>query len=194
MRIFKYTNEFRLLLVITLAISISSVAYAEIKKSDLDKNVVMTEKAALLSQVDTVSLYLSSDRVAFAPTLSKGGVIEVEATVLGWDLVSNRDELYGFVSRLIATFISVLEERLPIYAPAIAKTFNSDTDIAFDINAGAARTPVAEWKAGKWEWAAGGGEILTPLPLPGGAPDINEARAQPAGRKGCNCPARVRKK
>ena len=178
------------ILAAVVAMSVAHTAEARIKKSDLKRKVVVTEEAALLSQVDTVSLYLSSERVAIAPRLTKKGIIEVEMTVLDPVLIGNRTRLHNFVSRLIDTFISVLEERLPIYAPAIAKSFDRDRDIVFVINEGATRRPVASWEGGSWTWEEG--EMV---PLAAGEPrpwesDINRVRAMEPARKGCRCPAR----
>lgn len=164
---------------------------AKLKQADLDRRVYVTEKAALLAQVDTISLYLSSDRVVLAPRLTKQGVIEIETTVLAPDLIYDRGRLHDFVSRQIRTFVSVLKERLPVYAPALARSFDPATDIAFIVNASAARNPVARWEGGDWKWEKGG---TIPVPVPDvilEAYDINEARTAVSGRKGCRCPARV---
>jgi hypothetical protein len=178
------------MLVAVAALLAMNTAEARIKKSDLNRKVVMTEEAALLSQVDTVSLYLSSERLAIAPRLTEKGVIEVEMTVLDPVLMGNRTRLHNYVSRLIGTFISVLEERLPIYAPAVAKNFNPDTDLKFIINEGAMRRPVASYSGGLWTWEEG-----QAIPLAAQEPmvpesDINRVRAMEPARKPCRCPAR----
>lgn len=177
-------------LVVAAALLAMNTSEARIKKSDLKRKVVMTEEAALLSQVDTVSLYLSSERVAIAPRLTKKGVIEVEMTVLDPALIGNRSRLRRYVSRLINTFTSVLEERLPIYAPAVAKNFNSDTDLEFIINEGPRRRPVASYSGGSWSWEEG-----QFIPIAAQEPmvpesDINRVRAMEPTRKPCRCPAR----
>ena len=177
-------------LVLMIFLPVVRAAEARIKKSDLRRKVVMTEEAALLSQVDTVSLYLSSERVAIAPRLTKRGVIEVEMTVLDPALIGNRSRLHRYVSRLINTFTSVLEERLPIYAPAVAKNFNSDTDLEFIINEGPGRRPVASYSGGTWNWEEG-----QVIPIAAQEPmvpesDINRVRAMEPVRRPCPCPAR----
>lgn len=182
-----------------LAVSVSAffcLAHAELKSSDLGKQVVLTEKSALLGQIDTISLYLSSDRIALAPRLTKGGVIEVEATILAPELIKQEAMAKDFAVRIIHTFNSVLKERLPVYAPQVAKAFNSDKDVAFIVNAGVDRRPLGVWKNGGWV-----GDYVAEKPqIADNKTDakVNEARAKEAeetknvepGRKGCNCPAR----
>ncbi len=183
----------------------ATTAFGELKEADLQKKVVVTEQAALLTQVDAVSLYLASERVSFAPKLSPEDIIDVEVTVLARELRDNRKRLQDFVTRQIRTFISVLEDRLPIYAPSIAKSFNPDTDLAFHINEGPERSPLATYSAGQWRWVNGAAGVektpsaapaaSLPPPLPSKAQetasaknsDLNDAPA-PA-KKGCNCPA-----
>ncbi len=170
--------------IIAILLIFGAVAHAEIKKADLNKPVVLTERAALLTQVDTVSLYLSSDRVALAPRLTKDGVIDVEMTVLAPDLQYDRGRLQAYAQRLIRTFTDVLAERLPVYAPAVAKTFDAKRDVRFEIDAGAGRTPMAVWTGGAWGWKAG-------APVASGTSgELNTARAMDAAPKACNCPAR----
>jgi len=186
----------RISVVVALFLSVVFLAFpvsAEIKKADLQKRVFLTEEAELLTQVDTISLYLSSDRVVFAPRLTKSGAVEVEATVLSPDLIADAGKMQSFISRLVDTFISVLNERLPIFAPMVARTFDSSKDIIFIVNAGAERKPVGVWKGGMWqvEQVAGvEGEITA-------SSELNQARAiesestdKSLGRKGCGCPVR----
>lgn len=186
-----------------------AVGSATITESALKKKVVITEEAALLQQVDTVSLYLSSNKIAFAPRLA-GGVIEVETTVLAPELIAHRAKAKEFVTRTIGTFISVLKERLPIYAPDIAARFDPAKDIAFHVNSGTSRTPLGAWKGGAWEDAVAVAPKAAPAaatpavvePAAAGAPPAGKAFAQKSavkeeeikevkpGPKGCACPAR----
>lgn len=158
-------------------------SFAEIKKEDLSKNVVLTEEAMLLSQVDTVSLYLTSDRAVFAPRLSNG-IVEIDMTVLASDLVSDSAKMKDYSSRIINTFISVLSERLPDFAPMIAKTFSPEKDIVFTISAGADKTPAGSWKSGKLEMGS------TDVKLP--ESQANNA-IEPSPKKGKNCACPVRR-
>lgn len=182
------------LALLSVSVVVTTAAFAEIRQSDLDKKVVVTEEAALLSQADAVSLYLSSDRVAFAPRLTKAGIIEVEVTVLAPDLIANKGKLREFVERLVGTFVSVLKERLPVYAPVVAKRFDSERDIVFVVNSGAARTPVGIFKGGMWQE---GIEATSTMATSTATDELIEARALESkeasgavGRKGCRCPAR----
>ncbi len=175
-------NRMSLLPALLLMLAAAPAA-AELSQRDLDKRVTMTEKAALLQQVDTVSLYLSSERVKLAPRLTDAGVVDVEMTVLDPYLAADRARLRDFVVRNVTTFNDVLAERLPIYAPALAKEFDAKRDVRFRINRGAARVPVATWSGGQFAWVAG-------TAAPAADEDLNTVRAMDAGPKGCDCPAR----
>lgn len=165
----------------------ASTSLCKITKGDLDKKVVVSEEAALLSQVDAVSLHLSSQRVAYAPRPLKSGVIEVEATVLDQKLIGNRKQLEEFVTRQINAFVSALQERLPIYAPSIAKGFNPDTDMVFKVNAGKERNPIADWSGGQWYWAS------TSYSSDDGRLQAKSAPQQSRGTKSSSLPPQVSK-
>lgn len=186
-----FTTVLAILLISLFAIPSSAV----IKKADLQKRNVLTEEAELLSQVDTISLYLSSDRIVFAPRLTKAGVIEVETTVLSRDLTANVGRLKSYVERIVDTFVSVLKERLPVYAPAVAKSFDSEKDIVFIVNAGVERRSVGCLKGGVWQDLVAA-QVVT-AESPPAIVELNDIRAEEAdagaesaGRKGCGCPAR----
>lgn len=177
---------------------IATPLFAELKKSDLEKQVVMTEEATLLGQVDTVCLYLSSAKVSLTPSMAKDNVIAVKMTALSRDLVSNPVKLKSYSLRIINTFKSVLTERLPIYAPAVAGKFDFNRDVSFDIASTAARIPAAEYKNGIWKDVGGKSAIVVsqvatepesasqPQPETYGEAEQN---ASPKSKKGCNCPA-----
>ncbi|MBT3181678.1 MAG: hypothetical protein HN337_04120 [Deltaproteobacteria bacterium] len=191
--------KYQYLLAIALSIVLlgSTEVGAEIKSSDLTKQVTLTEEAALLTQVDAVSLYMSSDKVAFAPRLNNANIIEVETTVLDNNLLANSSAMQGFVTRTIDSFVSVLQERLPIYAPSVASKFRKNGDVKFMINAGGERKPVAMWYAGKWYWDKAWTPYAAPVVNYGVAPYravpnhvVGDVAAQAKGKLGCNCPAR----
>lgn len=167
-------------------------AGAEMRKTDLQRRITVTEEGALLSQVDTISLYLSSDRIALAPRLAAGGLIEVEATVLTPDLCADFSKLKGYVGRICDTFISVLKERLPIYTPGLAKRFDPSKDIVFIVNAGSERTPVGTMKNCILEDANAEGAAVVAAP----DSDLNKTRAIEAeesnthGKVSCGCPVK----
>jgi hypothetical protein len=193
-------------------------AQGKIKQADLSRQTVVTEQAALLNQVDTVSLYLTSPKVSYAPRLSPQGIIEVEVTVLDPALIRDRAKLEDFVSRQVRTFTSVLMERLPIYAPAVAAHFNPQTDMTFFVNAGANRQRVATVSGNAWVWWKEGASAAVPPPAaasaptpmpakasaipppapaagkgkqaPAPVPASKEASAAEGGKKGCGCPVR----
>ncbi len=197
--------KYRYLLVIALSLVLlgSVEARAEIKSSDLTKQVTLTEEAALLTQVDAVSLYMTSDKVAFAPRLNNANVIEVETTVLDRNLLANSNSLRNYVDRTINSFISVLQERLPRYAPSVASKFRRNSDIKFMVNAGGERKPVAMWYAGKWYWDKGWTPgYAAPVANYGAAQHysapyysapqqkVGNIATEPKGKLGCDCPAR----
>ena len=177
--------------MIVAATSIAPIAQGKIRDSDLRKNVVMTQEAALLQQADTVCLYLSSERASLVPRL-RGDAIEVEITVLAPELASNRAAAAEFASRLAKTFLSVMEERLPIYAPDVAASFDAGMDVVFHANLGSSRGPLGRLTAEGW--------VKTPYVSASAVPPQqdavgNQARlseAPPGNEKGkaCNCPAR----
>lgn len=175
----------------------SRSASAEPKNTDLSGQVVLTEEAVLLSQVDTVSLYLSSNKLQLAPRLNKDKVVEVETTVLDAGLIADPAKLTKFVTRISDTFVSVLKERLPVYAPALAEKFDLKKDIIFNVNTGAGRSPFGVIKGGTFKLAANVAAVSDDSP-----PVVPEISAEPAvpsaadgagtvGKKGCGgCPAR----
>ena len=177
--------------VALVVLALALPAHAEIRKSDLRKNVVVTQEAAILQQADTVCLYLSSERASLAPRL-RGGVIEVEITVLAPELTSNRAAAVEFASRLARTFLSVFEERLPIYAPDVAASFDAVKDVVFHANLGAARTPLGRLTAGGLAGAPVAPDRTAPLPAEAVGEGIRLSEAPPGNEKGkaCGCPAR----
>lgn len=197
-------------LVVTAAILavclIPLTGSSKLNDSDLNKQVILTQGAALLTQVDAVSLYLSSGKVAYAPRLDPDNVIDVEVTVISMELRNNRQKLKDFVNRQIHTFISVLQDRLPIYAPAIAKSFNPDTDLRFRIDEGSQRAPVASYTGGAWSWDPNAENVAvfnssqekgnvqanaSRAPAFAGTPitDSETQSVQPKKRNGCGCPS-----
>lgn len=182
----------RLFGAIAIFAAFGSSAQAAIRQADLKKKVVVTEQAALLQQVDTVSLYLTSPRVSLAPRL-KGEVIEVEATVLDPALSAKPAKAKEFVARLIETFISTLAERLPVYAPDIAERFDREKDVRFIVNAGKARAPVGVWEGGGWQPSASAAlpaAAEAPATAAAAAPEEEVKESPPPSPKGCGCPAR----
>ncbi len=174
-----------------------SVIKAGISKTDLSKGVVLTEEATLLTQVDAVSLHLSSENIKFAPRLTESGLIDVETTVLSKKLLQDKEKLNSFLDRNVKTFIALLKERLPIYAPSIAKNFNPNSQIRFNVNSGAKREAVAVWSGGAWSWD----KAFVPAPAvvesstfaaqsPEAYAPATEEKPRGKGKLSCDCPAR----
>jgi len=187
--------------VMVFVVFVSCRAFADMSSVDLNNKVVLTEGAVLLSQVDAVSLYLTSNRIAYAPRLTVDKKIEVEVTVLSKRLIDNSVQMQSFVLRGIKTFISVLKDRLPTYAPSIAQSFDENEDIIFVVDAGAGRVPVARWYAGKWTWK---GAWASTAPVKNtsesaissetsvGASKVKRKKhhkPRGKGKLGCDCPA-----
>lgn len=181
-----------------LALSIGGQASAYIQEADLNSKVVVTERQQLLAQVDTVSLYLTSDRVGYEPELTFDRTIKVEVTVLSQDLFNDRKAMQDFVSRQISVFKRELTRRLYWAAPSIARNFNPETDLLFIINEGDRRHTVAQVGGSGWQWLNKG--KATPVyssktskrTKRKSETGLSEARSQ--GRTSCNCPALVGKK
>jgi hypothetical protein len=174
------------LMAMVCVVMLPAASFCEIKGDDLKKEVVMTEEAALLTQVDAVSLHLNSSKVIHAPRLIENKTIEVEMTILDDQIAATNSSLEKFVDRDVDTFVSVLKERLPIYAPTIAKTFDAKSDIVFVVNAGSRRVPVGRWAGGSFAfadtWTGGATAAISTPAVKGQATD--------EGKLGCNCPAR----
>lgn len=186
--------------VFAVVVLSTSVAPAELKETDLKKAVTLTEEAMLLSQVDAVALYMTSEKVAYAPRLTSDKIIEVETTVLSKDLISNSARLEAFVTRGMKAFVSVLKERLPIYAPSIAGTFDENKDIKFIVNAGGKRIPVATCVGGGWKWdvawsstqvaASSYAAPTSNYAAVQASPSPAAAEPEKKGKLACDCPAR----
>lgn len=182
-------------------IALSHPAFAVINGADLNKEVVLTEKASLLTQVDAVSLYMSSNKVSFAPQLLSDNIIEVKVTVLDRAVLAGGN-LKKFVERRINTFKTVLGERLPVYAPSIAKSFDAKKDIRFVINSSADQKQIATCTDGNWNWSNEPSplepiSIATAESLAATVPDMVEPQqkdveeiAPKKGKLACDCPAR----
>jgi len=182
-------NAFLLVIALSLGLACPGRALADINEADLKKEVRLTEKAALLSQIDAVSLYMTSSRVVFAPHLTGDNVIEVETTVLAPDLTGDGYRMKNLVTRQIDTFVSVLRERLPVYAPSVAESFDQKNDIRFIVNATSRRIPVATWDGRGWKWDGSWNPQMVPVASRVAGRPTGAAKPK-KGKLGCNCPAR----
>ncbi len=140
---------------VVLALFVALPASSEIRRSDMDKRIMVSEGQQLSTQVDIVSLYLSSEKVAYEPRITGGEKINVEVTVLSRRLMENRNAMRDLISRQTAIFGRELSRRLDSAAPAIAERFNPNQDIIFEINEGPQRNRVATMTGGNWIWDGG---------------------------------------
>lgn len=146
-------NLFRtLVLGVTLVGMAGSMAQAKISKSQFNSSETMTSGKLFMNQVDTVSLYLSTDHIVYAPRLTNDMHVRIALTLLGLSFNNDQKAVEDFVGRHVATFNKTLIERLEYFTPQIAKDFNPDNDIEFVIQVGDDQKPVGVWKAGKWTW------------------------------------------
>ena len=132
-----------------LFVFLFTAASAELRQADMKLQAPPTQAAALLQQVDILSLYFSSTHIAYAPHLLQEKLIEIEATVLDPSLLLDQKKLENILMRQIQVFLRELKIRLSLYAPMVAKHFDENTDIRFVINQGVHRKPLGSWREGK---------------------------------------------
>ncbi len=124
---------------------LSFQAEARIRKESMKESETMTAGKLFLNQVDTVCLYLSTERIFYVPKLKDNMRLEVTVTFL--DEV-DRD----FVQRHARTFQKTLKERLEFYTPELAKEFDEQKDIAFTVQTGAEKRVLGRFEEGAWTW------------------------------------------
>ena len=125
---------------------------AKMRSETFNSGETLTAGKLFLNQVDTVSLYLSTDRVVYVPHLSKEMHLSVALTLLGTSFGADQNALQEFVTRHINTFNKTLMERLQYYTPSLAKEFDPEKDVDFSVRMGADKTTVATWSEGQWHW------------------------------------------
>src|SRR3990167_7523830 len=103
-----------LFLMMSVVLSATN-AHGKLSQKVLDRPAPATQETALLAQVDTLCLYFSSSRIAYAPMTPWEGKVKVEGTVLDPAFSEARGELETFVRRQIETFGRVLGERLQLF-------------------------------------------------------------------------------
>lgn len=128
-----------------IVLALSFQAEARIRKETLKESETMTAGKLFLNQVDTVCLYLSTERIIYVPKLKNELKLEVTVTFLD---EADRD----FILRHTKTFQKTLKERLEFYTPQLAKEFDEQKDIAFTVQTGADRRPVGQFDEGTWIW------------------------------------------
>lgn len=145
-------KKLNLVLIVALSLGFLGQAEAKIRKETLNSNEPMTAEKLFLNQVDTVCLYLATERIVYVPKLKEDMKLAVTITFLDVVEVSPSDKLRNFFLRYVHTFQKTLKERMGIYTPELAKEFDEKKDIAFTIQAGGEHRPVAQVAEGEWFW------------------------------------------
>lgn len=135
-----------------LGFLVIATAEAKISKSDFNAAEPMTSGKLFMNQVDTVSLYLSTDHIVYAPRLTDDFHVRIAVTLLGLSFNDDQKAMEDFLNRHVTTFNDTLKERLNYFTPQIAKDFDADSDLEFVIQVGEERKSVGLWKNGKWIW------------------------------------------
>lgn len=179
------------ILVISLSLLVFAVsAEAKIQKKTFESNTTLTAGQLFLSQVDTISLYLTTQNVVYVPRLTKENQLQVDLVFLQRSL-AEKEGLQQFSVRHIQTFQKALKDRLELYTPELAKEFDVNQDIQFTIKVGRSGQSVALWRDGNWYWIKG--EAMANPPVPQGEPVSQVIQEQEIGCK-ARCPALISKK
>lgn len=147
-------NTMNRFLVLLLLCSFSVAARAELKAEALETKQTLTSKQILLQQIDTVSLYLQTENIVYVPKYREKDPIQVKIFFLKKEKGSS-GEFRDLALRHVRAFQSGLKERLSIYTPELASSFNGGTDLEFEIFAGTDRKKVAQVTKGEWISAKG---------------------------------------
>lgn len=132
--------------------STPSKVFARLQAKAFDEKTSLTAGQLFLNQVDTVSLYLKTANVVYVPRLTESKKLSVELILLGRLSAGEQDGIKSLAMRHINTFNKTLKERLEFFTPELAKQFDPKSDVAFRIQAGAKKEPVAVWENGSWNW------------------------------------------
>src|SRR3989344_3481780 len=127
---------------------LAQIATAKVSQRDFNSSQSVSAGKLFMSQVDIVSLYLSTDHVVYVPRLTDDLRIRVSMTLLGFSFGNDQAALEEFVTRHISTFNTTLSERLNYYTPAIGRTFSAKEDVEFNVQIGPERKPVGIWPGG----------------------------------------------
>ncbi len=191
------------IIIVFFAFLITCQSYAELRREDLNNRIEIREEQQLMNQVDIVSLYLTSENVAWEPRLIDNK-IEIDITILSQRLINDPNLLEDFVSRQIAIFKRELLRRLQTYAPTIALHFDQDSDVIFIIREKANNRKIAEVRDGNWYFAVNRSGFATKKDSYSKDPSVlnntekksynSNVDNNNVGKKPCNCPALVGKK
>jgi len=155
--------QFKKSVLITLAFLVFSVpaAKAKISKRQLGASESVTAGKLFMSQVDTVSLYLSTDHIVYVPRLTQDLKVRATMILLGLSFGNDQKALEEFVNRHVTVFNKTLVERLEYYTPSLAKNFKPETDVEFVVQIGPDRKPAGVWRGGNWIWGTEEGQDVT---------------------------------
>ena len=126
--------------------------HAKMTPTTFNAGESLTSGKLFLNQVDTVSLYLSTEKIVYVPRLTQDLHLSVSLTLLSMSFGSDAAEMEKFVTRHIHVFNKTLKERLEFYAPQLAKEFDPNQDVDFVVKVGAEQKSVATWQGGEWKW------------------------------------------
>ncbi|MDO8518956.1 MAG: hypothetical protein Q7T11_02190 [Deltaproteobacteria bacterium] len=153
------------LVILSIGFLTVSVAEARMQTDTFNSGEQLTSGKLFLNQVDTVSLYLSTPKIVYVPRLTKEMQLKMTLTLLGNSFSGNKKGWQNLVLRHIKTFNKTLMERLEYYTPELAKQFNPETDVEFEIKTGADRDTVATWSQGQWHWVKASGVVGAVVPV-----------------------------
>lgn len=153
----------------------------------------VTAGQLFLNQVDTVCLYLGTERLVYVPNLTADRHLNVAMNFVDFSSKSNLEPLQGLTLRHIETFNKTLKERLDFYTPRLAEEFNPNEDVTFVVNIGVDRKKVAEWKQGTFQWI-GGAETEAPVVSPTPTPETKATPVKEEDSSCATCPALVGEK
>lgn len=136
-------------LAFLLLFSCSVAARAELKAEALETRQTLTAKQILLQQIDTVSLYLQTENIVYVPKYREKDPILLKIFFLKKEKGTS-GEFRDLGLRHVKAFQNGLKERLSIYTPELAASFDAVTDLEFEIYAGTDRKKVAQVTKGEW--------------------------------------------
>lgn len=147
----------KVILWILAVVAFASLAEAKMSQKTFSSAETLTAGKLFLNQIDTVCLYLATERIVYTPSLDPDTLhLNMNLTLLDVAYQPGSDSLKNFVLRHVRTFNKTLKERLKFYTPELAKEFNAEEDVEFAIQVGPERKKLAHYKEGKWVWLAQG--------------------------------------
>lgn len=161
----------KVILLMVLLVVLAFPTEAKIRPETFSSAETLTAGKLFLNQIDTVCLYLATERIVYTPDLDPETLhLRMNLTLLDLAYQPQSEQLKNFVLRHIKTFNKALKGRLEFYTPELAKEFDAQQDVEFFIQVGPERKKVAHFKEDKWIWLA------QTTPTPSASPvEITEA-------------------